>query len=193
MDGIVGKTYQTYISLSPCQEIDISCDKLSQNDNFVRSPASWNSVSGTMWLRFFQPTPILDLGPQSSWASTCWTGRGRSWITGLAGISGLGPNSEPCGNNRSFPETRERDRVPVKKIGSRDSIFGLVNSTYSFEITNHNQHASNIKYLANLIKKYWTYFRYQKLADFVVCFPPSVRVRAGPVAAILENLLEDPT
>ena len=22
-------------------------------------------------------------------------------------------NSEPCGNNRSFPETRERDRVPV--------------------------------------------------------------------------------
>ena len=105
-----------------------------------------------------------------------WSGRGRSWITRLAGISGLGPNSEPRGNNRSFPETRERDRVPVKKIGSRDSIFGLVNSTYYFEITNHNQHASNIKYLANLIKKYWTYFRYQKLADFLVCFPPSVRV-----------------
>ena len=85
----------------------------------------------------------------------------------------------PRGNNRSFPETRERERVPVKKIGSRDSIFGLVNSTYSFEIiTNHNQHTSNIKYLANLIKKYWTYFRYQKLADFLVCFPPSVRVQA---------------
>ena len=105
------------------------------------------------------------------------TGRGRSWITGLAGISGLGPNSEPRGNNRSFPETRERNRVPVKKIGSRDSIFGLVNSTYHFQITNHNQHASNIKYLANLIKKYWTYFRYQKLADFLVCFPSSVRVQ----------------
>ena len=104
--------------------------------------------------------------------ATIYAGRGRSWITGLAGISGLGPNSEPRGNNRSFPETRERDRVPVKKIGSRDSIFGLVNSTYSFEITNRNQHASNIKYLANLIKKYWTYFRYQKLADFLVCFPP---------------------
>ena len=58
----------------------------------------------------------------------------------------------PRGNNRSFPETHERERVPVKKIGSRDSIFGLVNSTYSFEITNHNQHASNIKYLTNLIK-----------------------------------------
>ena len=105
------------------------------------------------------------------------SGRGRSWITGLAGISGLGPNSEPRGNNRSFPETREHDRVPVKKIRSRDSIFGLVNSTHSFEITNHNQHASNIKYLSNLIKKYWTYFRYQKLADFLVCFQPSVRVQ----------------
>ena len=103
-------------------------------------------------------------------------GPGRSWIAGPAGISRLGPNSEPRGNNRSFPETRERDRVPVKKIGSRDSIFGLVNSTYSFEITNHNQLVSNIKYLVNFIKKYWTYFRYQKLADFLVCLPPSVRV-----------------
>ena len=35
-------------------------------------------------------------------------GRGRSWITGPAGISGLGRNSEPHGNNRSLPETRER-------------------------------------------------------------------------------------
>ena len=65
-------------------------------------------------------------------------GRGLSRITGLAGISGLGPNSEPCGNNRSFPETREHARGPVKKIGSRDWIFGLVNSTYFFKITNHN-------------------------------------------------------
>ena len=110
------------------------------------------------------------------------TGPGRSWIAGPAGISRLGPNSEPRGNNRSFPETRERDRVPVKKIGSRDSIFGLVNSTYSFEITNHNQLVSNIKYLANFIKKYWTYFRYQKLADFLVCLPPSVRVRRVTIA-----------
>ena len=51
---------------------------------------------------------------------------------GLAGILELGPNSEPHGNNRSFPETCESARVPVKKIGSRDSIFGLVNSTYFF-------------------------------------------------------------
>ena len=86
-------------------------------------------------------------------------------------VTRLGPNSEPRGNNRSFPETRERTRAPVKKIGSRDLIFGLVNSTYFFKITNHNQHAFNIKYLANLIKKYWTCFRCQKLADFLVCFP----------------------
>ena len=104
------------------------------------------------------------------------SGRGRSWIAGLAGISGLGPNSEPRGNNRSFPETRERARAPVKKIGSRDSIFGLVNSTYFFKKTNHNQYTFNIKYLANFIKKYWTCFRCQKRADFLVCFPPSVKL-----------------
>ena len=57
------------------------------------------------------------------------SGRDWSWNTGLAGILGLGLNSEPRGNNRSYPETRERARVPMKKIGSRDSYFGLVNST----------------------------------------------------------------
>ena len=126
-----------------------------------------HNVFSFVWCVFIYPIPR---------SSKLWAGPGRSWIAGPAGISRLGPNSEPRGNNRSFPETRERDRVPVKKIGSRDSIFGLVNSTYSFEITNHNQLVSNIKYLANFIKKYWTYFRYQKLADFLVCLPPSVRV-----------------
>ena len=40
---------------------------------------------------------------------------------------GLGTGGLPivCGNNWSFPETRERARVPVKKIGSWDSIIGL--------------------------------------------------------------------
>ena len=122
---------------------------------------------------------VLDLvkwdGDRGGYFVDPWPGRGRSWITGLAGISELGPNSEPCGNNWSFADTCERARVPVKKIGSRDSIFGLVNSTYFLKITNHNQHAFNIKYLANLIKKYWTCFHYQKLANFLVCFPPSVR------------------
>ena len=47
--------------------------------------------------------------------------------------------------------------------------FVLWHVPCSFEITNHNQLVSNIKYLANFIKKYWTYFRYQKLADFLVC------------------------
>ena len=105
------------------------------------------------------------------------SGRGWSWIAGLAGISGLGPNSEPRRNIRSFQETRERARAPVKKIGSCDSIFGLVNSTYFLKITSHNQYAFNIKYLTNLIKKYWTCFCCQKRADFLVCRPPSVRVQ----------------
>ena len=100
----------------------------------------------------------------------------------------LGRNSEPSGNDRSFLETRERAYEQVK-IRSRDSIYHLVNSTYFFKVTNYNQHAFNIKYLANLIKKYWTCLRYQNLADFVVCFRPS----AGLVAAISENLLEDTT
>ena len=84
---------------------------------------------------------------------------------------------------RSHAETTDHSRklacarVPVKKIGSRDLIFGLVNFTQFFKITNHNQHASNITYLANLIKKYWTCFSNQKPADFLVCFPPSVRVQ----------------
>ena len=68
MDGIVGKTYQTYNSLPPCQEIDISRYKLSQNENFVSKYPS--SVAAILKLRFrdrvtpiFQPTPISDPGP----------------------------------------------------------------------------------------------------------------------------------
>ena len=41
-----------------------------------------------------------------------------------------------------------------EKIGSCDSIFDLINSTYFLKIINYNQHASTIKYLANMIKKY---------------------------------------
>ena len=50
MDGIVGKTYQTYNSLPPCQEIDISFHKLSQNDNFVSKYPS--SVAAILKLCF---------------------------------------------------------------------------------------------------------------------------------------------
>ena len=68
MDGIVAKTYQTYNSLPPCQEIDISRHKLSQNDNFVSKYLC--SVAAILKPRFrdrmtpiFQPTPISDPGP----------------------------------------------------------------------------------------------------------------------------------
>ena len=98
-------------------------------------------------------------------------------LRGWQGFQGWARISETRGNNRSLPETRECVRVPVNKIGSRDSIFGLVNSTHFFKITNHNQHAPNIKYLANFIKQYWACFGYQKQADFLVCFPLSVRVQ----------------
>ena len=72
-----GKTYQTYNSLPPCQEIDISRHKLCQNDSCAsKYPIS---VAAILKLRLrdhvtpnFQPTPISDPGPQSSWASqTC--------------------------------------------------------------------------------------------------------------------------
>ena len=70
MDGIVGKTYQTYNSLPPCQEIDIhvSCHELCQNGDFVSKYPS--SVTAILKLRFrdhmtpiFQPAPISDPGP----------------------------------------------------------------------------------------------------------------------------------
>ena len=50
LDDIVGKTYQTYNSLPPCQEIDISCHKLSQNDHFVGKHPSL--VIAVLKLRF---------------------------------------------------------------------------------------------------------------------------------------------
>ena len=151
------------------------CYEQEHYKNFIAF-LTQSTQSSRIWGDVAERRDKMGAGDISSGASLR-PGRGRSWTTGLAGISGLGPNSEPRGNNRSFPETRERARVPVKKIGSCDSIFGLVNSTYFFKITNHNQHAFNIKYLATFIKKYWTCFCYQKLTDFLVCFPPSVRVQ----------------
>ena len=67
MDGIVGKTYQIYNSLAPCQEIDIPIHKLSQNGDFVSKYPS--SVAAILKPSFrdhvtpiFQPALISDLG-----------------------------------------------------------------------------------------------------------------------------------
>ena len=58
MDGIVGKTYQTYNSLLPCQEINISCHKLSRNGDFVSKYPS--SAAAILKLRFRDHvTPIF--------------------------------------------------------------------------------------------------------------------------------------
>ena len=58
MDSIVGKTYQTYNSLPPCQEIDIYHNKLSLIDNFV----SKYPISVT-------PTGGRHLGKLAAWGS----------------------------------------------------------------------------------------------------------------------------
>ena len=68
---------------------------------------------------------------------------------------------------------------------------------------NHNQHAFNIKYLANLIKKYWKGFCYQKLKNSLVSFPapPAWRSRgshlgkfawASNLALVLEAMQSRP-
>ena len=142
MDDTVGNSCKTYFSLHQCQEIDVQCHKLRQNGPFVsKFPSSVATVLQSHFqvqllnLNLITWTPFLtphdpEFGADIKF-QRWFPGRGRSWITGLAGISRLGPNSEPRGNNRSFPETRKRTRVPMK-IGSRDSIFDQVNSTYFF-------------------------------------------------------------
>ena len=84
---------------------------------------------------------------------------------------------------RSHAETTDHSRKLASALVCWWSRSGHVTRSSAWliphlkkKITNHNQHAFNIKYLANLFKKYWTCFRYQKLADFLVCFPPSIRV-----------------
>ena len=63
MDGIVGKTYQTYNSLLPCQEIDISCHKLSQNGRrHLETPFSGPRDSDFLAGPDFGPGPAIWLG-----------------------------------------------------------------------------------------------------------------------------------
>ena len=85
------------------------------------------------------------------------------------------------GHPSNFKVTRDKTSPILTQIGLFRTIGGSQLSNPwdlpCFKITNHNQHAFNIKYLANLIKKYWTCFCYQKLADCLVCFLPSVRVQ----------------
>ena len=97
------------------------------------------------------------------------TGRGRSsQNSGLAGILELGLNSDPRGNNRLFPETHELASVPAKKIGSR-------------WLNLRPGSTSNIPL-----------FPQSETGRFSGVLPTQCP-RAGQVAAILENLLEDPT
>ena len=61
---------------------------------------------------------VLDLvkwdGDRGGYFVDLWPGRGRSWITGLAGISELGPNSEPCD-----VETTDHSRILASALVCR--------------------------------------------------------------------------
>ena len=97
MDGIVGKTYQTYNYLHPCQEIDI-CHKLSQSENFVTKYPS--SVAAILKFRFrdrprdpdfpvdpdFGPGPVIQLGLGlcSGRKASEWRNQGRRRSGGIA-------------------------------------------------------------------------------------------------------------
>ena len=97
------------------------------------------------------------------------TGRGRSsQNSGLAGILELGLNSDPRRNNRLFPETHELASVPAKKIGSRwlNLRPGSTSNIPLFPLSETGRFSGVL---------------------------PTQCPRAGRVAAILENLLEDPT
>ena len=83
---------------------------------------------------------------------------------------------------RSHAETTNHSQKLASALVCRWRRSGHVTRSLAWLIphifkNNRNQHAFNIKYLASLIKNYWICFRYQKLADFLVCFPPSVRVQ----------------
>ena len=75
-------------------------------------------------------------------------------------------------NSRTCSGTGEEDQVTWLDLQPGQlHIF--------FKITNHNQHAFDIRYLANFIKKYLTCFRYQKRTNYPVRFPNSIRVQLG--------------
>ena len=111
MDGIVGKTYLTYNSLPPCHEIDISCHKLNQNDNFVSKYP--NSVAAILKLCFrdhvtqiFQLTPILaarnpdwQLGLNLMIGTLRTVSNDQIWIRLTAHPSGVLPNGQENHHN----------------------------------------------------------------------------------------------
>ena len=151
MDGIVGKTYQTYNSLPPCQEIDISYHKLSQNDNFVsRYPSSVATILkllflGTMWLRFSS----------------------RPWFRTRA-RNPVGPRPDDFWASPKFVRTWK------KPINPRNLQACLCASEES-RVTRLDVRPKFLIFFLN--KKYWTCLRYQKLTNSPVCFPPGVHVQ----------------
>ena len=81
-------------------------------------------------------------------------GRGRVWTPGLARASkDFGPRTE-------FGAKWKQPIIPRNSwaclcAGEEDQAW-LIPHIF-FKITNHNQHAFNVKYLANLIRKYYIF------------------------------------
>ena len=121
-------------------------------------------------ITFSSPLAIRGGGLANDWRWLC-SGASRNFRVGPE-VRAMRKQSIIPGNPRVGLCSGEEDR-------SRDSIFGLVNSTYVFKITNHNQHTFNIKYLSNLIKKYWTCFRYQKWQILWCASRPASACRSG--------------
>ena len=120
----------THLSLSTRTRSRFTCSETSLISTRLQLQRFQLQLQLRQISRISTPTPKSNSGGFNS--NSQFPGRGWVRTLGLVGISELGSNLEPRANNRSFPETRGRACVPTKKIGSRDSIFGLVNSTHFF-------------------------------------------------------------
>ena len=133
----------------------------------VRSPPSWNPVFGTTWLRFssrpqFRTRARNPVGPRPGMVSTCRQVEEESEIWGQQGFWGR-PRIQ------GYVEATDYSRKLASMLGCQSRSLCHVTQSSAWLIS-RNQHAFNIKYLANLIEKYWT----SQNGHFVSKFPSSV-------------------
>ena len=117
-----------------------SCPWQANIDEGLTNPFQYRSKcqANFCWFWIISTKKLL-VGPANNWQGPARVINVHYWMSCKLNLGAHG-------STRSLPDTRERARVPVKKIVLRDSIFDLVNSTYFFQITNHNRQTFNIKY-----------------------------------------------